>query len=124
MRERERERQRCISPNPYSSITSALVAPFNLTLSATPYRSPTLFDNTVVGRMSAVDANVEDTLIYSIIGGDNSTLFTIVDGSSLALRFAGQKGDSLKVVIAVRDSSGGLTATQLFVIRQGLSTYR
>lgn len=94
------------------------VPPTDILMSSVIYQSPTTQNNTVVGRISAVDGNVLDTFTYSIVGGKNSTLFTILSGDQLALRHAGQFGDPLEVLLQATDNTAR-SVQKLISVYQG-----
>ena len=78
---------------------------------------PTSSANVVVGVLVAEDIGSDEVLVYSIIGGANSTLFNIA-GSSLRLSSAGQRGNNLEVNVRVTDH-GGLTYNATFSVSEG-----
>lgn len=104
-------------PSVPSTAPTVPVAPTNVILSATAYTPPTPSVDTVVGTLSAMDANAADTFTYSVVGGQSAALFSIV-GNQLVLRNAGQRGIGLQVNVRVTDSAG-LTFSRLFVVDEG-----
>ena len=78
---------------------------------------PSSTANLVFGTLSGVDINSDETFVYSIVGGANSTLFNIA-GSSLRLSNAGQRGNNLEVIVRVTDH-GGLTYSATFSVSEG-----
>lgn len=95
------------------------VPPTSLLLSSLVYTPPTPAANTVVGTLSATDGNVNDAFSYSVTGGANASLFTVLPGTAqLVLVNAGQTGNGLAVVVTVTDSNN-FSLQQAFTISEG-----
>lgn len=93
--------------------------PSGLLLDASTYQPPTTVANTRVGALTAVDANVGDLFVFTIVGGADAGRFDIIDTNVLVLTAVGTVGTSFAVTLRVTDASGAFL-DQLFSIHDGL----
>lgn len=71
----------------------------------------------IVGTLSGLDENSDESLVFDVVGGANGTLFEVVGGNGLAIVHAGQTGNNLEVMVRVVDH-GGLSYSTLFSVSE------
>eukprot|EP00668_Euglena_longa_P002443 GGOE01002849.1.p1 GENE.GGOE01002849.1~~GGOE01002849.1.p1 ORF type:complete len:2155 (-),score=592.92 GGOE01002849.1:199-6243(-) len=98
------------------NVTALNVAPTDILLSSFHYQAPAGVA-TYVGKLTAVDANIDDAHQFAIYGGHDADVFSIVNGSFL--KVAPNTSDTVLSVIITATDPAGAKVMRSFTIFAG-----